>query len=101
MLKAATLDEVKSGKFKPITHQGKALLLCNVDGEYYAVDNLCSHEDFPLSYGCLKGHSIECSLHGACFDVRTGEPTHEPAELAIKTYPVSIHDHDVYIEIEE
>ncbi|RVU83286.1 non-heme iron oxygenase ferredoxin subunit [Leucothrix sargassi] len=98
MIKVAELDELKSGAIKRITTNGEALVLCNVDGEYFAVKDLCTHEDFPLSYGCLKGHSIECSLHGARFDVRTGEPTAEPGEDAIKTYPVVIHENAVYLD---
>ena len=98
MIKAAEFDELKPGVIKRITADGEALLLCNVDGEYYAVKDLCTHEDFPLSYGCLKGYDIECSLHGARFDVRSGIPTAEPGEEAIKTYPVIIHDNVVFID---
>ena len=98
MIKAAELDELKPGAIKRITSGTEALLLCNVAGEYYAVKDLCTHEDFPLSYGCLKGHSIECSLHGARFDVRNGTPTAEPAEDAIQTYPVVIRDDVIFID---
>lgn len=98
MIKAAAVDELKPGTIKRITTDGEAILLCNVDGEYYAVDDLCSHEDFSLSYGCLKGYHIECSLHGARFDVRTGEPSMEPAEQAIKTFPIVFKDQSILID---
>lgn len=98
MIKAAELNELKPGTIKRITGCGEALLLCNVGGEYYAVKDLCTHEDFPLSYGCLKGHDIECSLHGARFDVRTGVPNAEPGEEAIKTYPIVIHENTIFID---
>jgi len=98
MIKAAELDELKPGTIKRITGSGEALLLCNVEGEYYAVKDLCTHEDFPLSYGCLKGYNIECSLHGARFDVRNGAAMAEPGEDAIKTYPVVIHDQTIFID---
>ena len=98
MIKVAELDELKPGAIKRITSNGEALLLCNVAGEHYAVKDLCTHEDFPLSYGCLKGYDIECSLHGARFDVRTGSPTAEPGEDAIKTYPIILHENAIYID---
>lgn len=98
MIKAAELNELKPGKIKRITSAGQALLLCNVGGEYYAVADLCPHEDFPLSYGCLKGHDIECSLHGARFDVRDGAPTHEPADCVLRTFPVVIKHDEVFID---
>lgn len=98
MIKAAEIDELKPGAIKRITTDGEAMLLCNVEGDYYAVSDMCSHEDFSLSYGCLKGYDIECSLHGARFDVRTGEPTMEPAELAIKTFPIVFEDQSILID---
>jgi len=98
MIKAAEIDELKPGTIKRITAEGDAMLLCNVDGEYFAVADMCSHEDFSLSYGCLKGYDIECSLHGARFDVRTGEPTAEPAVESIATFPVVFMDQSILID---
>ena len=98
MSKATEIDELKPGTMKRITTDGEAVLLCNVGGEYFAVADLCTHEDFSLSYGCLKGFNVECSLHGARFDVRTGEPTEEPGEVPIKTFPIVIQDRSVLID---
>ena len=98
MIEAAKLDELKPGTIKRIISNGDAFLLCNVGDEYFAVKDLCTHEDFPLSYGCLKGHDIECSLHGARFDVRSGSPTAEPGEDAIETYPIVIVDDAIFID---
>ena len=98
MIKAAEIDELKPGTIKRITTESEAMLLCNVDGKYYAVEDMCSHEDFSLSYGCLKGFDIECSLHGARFDVRTGEPTTEPGDVAIKTFPIVFENQSILID---
>jgi len=98
MIKAAEIDELKPGTIKRITAECDAMLLCNVDGEYFAVADMCSHEDFSLSYGCLKGYDIECSLHGARFDVRTGAPTAEPADESIATFPVVFVDQSILID---
>jgi len=98
MIKAAEVGELKPGTMKRITTDGEAVLLCHVADQYYAIADLCTHEDFSLSYGCLKGHNVECSLHGARFDIRTGEPTEEPGEVPIQTFPVVIQDNWVLID---
>ena len=66
---------------------GDELAVFNVDGEYYAIDNLCPHKGAPLSEGQLCGHIVECALHGWQFDVRTGECLTVPEKL--KTYKVT------------
>ena len=68
------------------------ILLANVDGELYAVDDMCTHEDSSLSLGCLKGELVSCTLHGSRFNVRTGEPMEEPATQALRRYPVRVHN---------
>ena len=64
------------------------ILLANVDGKLYAVDDMCTHEDSSLSLGCLKGELISCTLHGSRFNVRTGEPMEEPATQPLRRFPV-------------
>jgi 3-phenylpropionate/trans-cinnamate dioxygenase ferredoxin subunit len=85
------------GKMQCFDVNGKKLILINVAGEFFATDEMCSHEEFPLWYGALKGHLIECSLHGSCFDVRTGQPTEEPATEPIRTYATQVEDGMVYV----
>jgi 3-phenylpropionate/trans-cinnamate dioxygenase ferredoxin subunit len=63
----------------------------------YAVSDLCSHAEVSLSEGEVYDGTIECWLHGSCFDLRTGEPTNPPATRPIGTYQVQIRDGDVYI----
>ncbi|OUD12017.1 non-heme iron oxygenase ferredoxin subunit [Thioflexithrix psekupsensis] len=77
---------------------GKArVLLANVDGVIYAVDERCSHEDAPLSKGCLHGHVVKCSLHGGRFDVVTGAALEEPATVALKTYTVRVVGEEIQV----
>lgn len=75
------------------------VLLCHVDDQYYAIDDLCTHEDFSLYLGCLKGDQVECSLHGARFNVKTGCAEEEPGEIPLKTYPVSIKGNTIFIDV--
>lgn len=92
-----TSDKLAPGKMECFEVNGKKIILINVAGEYFATDEMCSHEEFPLWYGALKGHLIECSLHGSCFDVRTGQPTEAPATEAIRTYDTEVKDGTVYV----
>jgi len=91
------VNTLAPGKMQCFDVNGKKIILINVAGEFFATDEMCSHEEFPLWYGALKGHLIECSLHGSCFDVRNGQPTEEPATDPIKTYKTEIDDDMVYV----
>jgi 3-phenylpropionate/trans-cinnamate dioxygenase ferredoxin subunit len=68
--------------------------------EVFVLEDVCSHADFPLSEGELDGCTIECALHGSRFDLRTGKPSGPPATLAVRTFPVTVLDGDVYIDME-
>ena len=96
---AAGAEEVFPGQMKRVTAADKKLLLCNAEGRHYCVDELCTHEDYSLWFGCLKGKSIKCSLHGSYFDLETGKPLNEPADCPLKTYPVKIEDGRVWVEV--
>lgn len=85
------------GKMQCFNVNGVRIILANVAGEFFASDEMCSHEEFPLWHGALKGHHIECSLHGSCFDLRTGQPTEAPATQPIKTYATQVVDDVVYV----
>lgn len=92
-----SISALTPGKMQCFDVNDKKIILSNVEGEFFATDAMCSHEDFPLWYGALKGHLIECSLHSSCFDVRTGQPTEEPATDPIATYETEIVDDTVYV----
>lgn len=99
MIDAGTTDQIKPGTMKRVdAPDGKRVLVCNVAGEFYAVDDMCTHEDASLYLGCLKGDQVQCSLHGGMFNVRTGEATVDPAEIALNTYPVSIAEQRILID---
>jgi 3-phenylpropionate/trans-cinnamate dioxygenase ferredoxin subunit len=67
--------------------------------EVFALYDVCSHEEVPLSEGDVYDHTLECWLHGSCFDVRTGDPTGPPATKPVPTYPVKIEDGEVYVAV--
>jgi nitrite reductase/ring-hydroxylating ferredoxin subunit len=100
-VRAANVDEVPPGKMKCVRLAGRAILLANVDGNFYATDDTCTHEDASLSSGSLKGELVKCPLHNSRFNVRTGEVIEEPARADLKTYPVKIAGRDILIAIDK
>jgi 3-phenylpropionate/trans-cinnamate dioxygenase ferredoxin subunit len=73
--------------------------IVRAEGEVYAIHDVCSHEEVPLSEGEVYDHTVECWLHGSCFDLRTGKPTGLPATRAVATYSVKIDGDDVYVAL--
>lgn len=86
------------GKVQVVEVSGRRLALCNVEGELYLIDDLCTHDGGPLDQGELIGAEIECPRHGARFDVRTGRVRRLPAIIPIKTYPVTVEDGQVFVD---
>lgn len=70
---------------------GYEILLCNVQGEYHAIENRCSHQNKPLTGGRLMGSQITCPFHSATFDVRTGAATGFPASRPLKNFATRIN----------
>ncbi|HVV24842.1 MAG TPA: bifunctional 3-phenylpropionate/cinnamic acid dioxygenase ferredoxin subunit [Pseudonocardiaceae bacterium] len=70
----------------------------NADGDLYAIDDTCTHQDASLADGWLEGCLVECPLHASCFDLRTGTPTAPPARTPVRTYPVRVVDGVIYVE---
>ena len=95
--KVATLDEVPPGGRKSLVFDDRAVLLLRVGEEFFAVEDVCSHDGQPLTDGPLEGTAIECPRHGARFDVRTGRPLCMPAVEPIATYEVKVTGNDIYL----
>jgi nitrite reductase/ring-hydroxylating ferredoxin subunit len=73
------------------------VLLANVEGEFYALRDACGHRQAPLSKGKLDGHVVECPLHFATFDVRTGKLLSGPVSADVPAYAVQVTDNTVYV----
>src|SRR5687768_8392188 len=73
----------------------------NVDGDFYAIDDTCTHQDASLADGWVEGCAVECPLHAACFDLRTGMPSGPPAKLPVRTHEVVVDDGVVYVRVAE
>ena len=71
----------------------------NVEGELLAIDDTCTHQDASLADGWLEGCRVECPLHAACFDLRTGMPSGPPAKMPVRTHEVVVEDGLVYVRV--
>ena len=87
-VEVAKAGELREGTMRRFDVGGRRILLANVGGRLYAVDDACTHEEASLSAGVLKGELVKCPLHNSRFSVRTGEALEEPAEENLRTYPV-------------
>ena len=94
----AAAGDIAPGKFAKVEVAGTPYLIARIGERYYAVEDNCSHEDYPLSFGCLDGARIKCSLHGSRFSLETGEPEDEPADEPIRTFRVAVADGQVWLD---
>ncbi|MBV9379438.1 MAG: non-heme iron oxygenase ferredoxin subunit [Streptosporangiaceae bacterium] len=80
---------------------GEPVAIISAEGNYFAIRDVCSHAEVPLSEGEIYDHTVECWLHGSRFDLRTGEPTGPPATEPVPVYPLKIDGDDVYVALDE
>ncbi|MFM9015159.1 MAG: non-heme iron oxygenase ferredoxin subunit [Candidatus Nanopelagicus sp.] len=90
-------DSLVSGKPVAIEVDGVAVCLTRVGDEVFAVEDTCTHSEASLSEGEVSGTKIECWLHGAEFDLRTGEALTPPATTALKTFKVEVNGNQVVV----
>jgi 3-phenylpropionate/trans-cinnamate dioxygenase ferredoxin subunit len=99
-VKVAEVSELKPGQKKQVDLDGVAVAIFNVDGQYYAIEDVCTHDGAPLAGGRFNGHQIACPRHGARFDVRTGQAITMPAVEPVDTYPVKVEGNDILVEVD-
>jgi 3-phenylpropionate/trans-cinnamate dioxygenase ferredoxin component len=85
-----SVEEIKEGERLIIEIDGKPIVILNIAGQFYAIADVCSHDDGPVGEGALEGFEIICPRHGARFDVRTGKVLALPAFVDIPAYPVRV-----------
>jgi 3-phenylpropionate/trans-cinnamate dioxygenase ferredoxin subunit len=100
MIFVGELSDIPVGE--SVRVQGQvAIAVFNVDGELFAIDDTCTHQDASLSDGWLEGCAVECPLHAACFDLRTGRPSGPPAKKPVRTHRVVVEDGLAYVHESE
>lgn len=97
---AQLIDVDASTPLRRVEVNGVPICLARLaSGEIFAISDLCSHEDIELSDGELDGEDVECPEHGSRFNVRTGEVSGLPAEKPVDTYPVTVEDGHIFVEL--
>ena len=99
-VKAASVGDIPPGTVGYAEIDGVRLAICNADGQFYAIDDVCTHDGGPLDQGALQGFNIECPRHGARFDVRTGKVTALPAIIPVGTYTVRVEGDAVLVDVD-
>jgi 3-phenylpropionate/trans-cinnamate dioxygenase ferredoxin component len=100
-VRVAGTEEIEPGDALRVEVGELAIGVFNVGGRYYAIDDTCSHEESSLtSDGYVEGEVVECTRHGARFDLATGRALSMPAVRGIATYPVRVDGTDVLVEVE-
>ena len=98
--RVASLSDLKPESLTLVELEGTPVCLARTeDGAVYAINDICSHEEYSLSAGEIWGDSVECPIHGSRFDLRTGRPNALPAVEPVATYPVELEGDDVYVEV--
>jgi 3-phenylpropionate/trans-cinnamate dioxygenase ferredoxin subunit len=98
-VRACALADVPDDGALGVEVEGTPVAVVRAEGGLYALHDVCSHAEVALSEGEVYDHTIECWLHGSCFDVRTGEPTGPPATTPVPVYPVKIEGDDIYVAL--
>ncbi len=100
-VRIAAVEDVAAGTVRSVVVGEHRLALCNADGQFYLIADICTHDGGPLDQGKLSGCEVECPRHGARFDVRTGRATRLPAIIPVATYPVEVANGAVWLDPDE
>ena len=98
--RVATVADVPVESVKAVLADRKEICLAHAeDGSFYAIDDVCTHENFLLSGGELEGFDVECPQHGSKFNIKTGRVTGLPAVMPTKVYPVTVEGDEVFVDV--
>ena len=91
-------DEIPPGMIREFQLDGKTIALANVDGKFFAINNVCMHRGGPLGEGQLAGHTVTCPWHGWQYDVTNGTVVGNAA-VGVETYPVEVRGNDIFVDV--
>jgi 3-phenylpropionate/trans-cinnamate dioxygenase ferredoxin subunit len=101
MIRVCPLSALPRGEALRVDVEPPIAVFHTEDGEIFAVDDTCTHQDASLADGWLEGCEIECPLHASKFDLRTGEVDAPPAKRSIRTHTVHIEDDSICVELSD
>ena len=96
----ATTADVAPGEVFVTEVEGVHIALCNVDGKFYAIEDVCTHDGSSFDMTFVEGPEIFCPRHGAVFDVTTGAVLSPPAEVPLTTFPVRLRGDTIEVGLE-
>ncbi len=104
LVRACALADVPEDEALAVDVDGRHVAFARDGEEVFALDGECSHASISLGGGAVDGSTVECWLHGSCFDLRTGKPTGLPATQPLATFPVEVRTaadgtDDVYVDL--
>jgi len=94
----AETKDIQTSQMKEVQIDSEDVCIANVDGKYYAIGNVCTHEGGPLADGVLEGYEVECPWHQSRFDVRTGEVRGPPASESEPSYEIKVHGNSILVK---
>jgi 3-phenylpropionate/trans-cinnamate dioxygenase ferredoxin subunit len=96
------LEALPPGEHRLVTWDDLEIAVFNCDGDLYAIEDRCSHDDGELVYGTVDSATctVECPRHGSVFDIRTGKPLNLPAYEPVDTFPVTVEDGVIRLEVD-
>ncbi len=98
-VKVASAGELAPGSAKQVEVNGKTIALFNLDGNYFAIGNECTHRGGPLAEGLVEGETVTCPWHGGQFNVKTGAVEGPPPATSVTKYNVRVQGSDIEIEV--
>ena len=97
---AGKVSDITSGKMIMVSTDGKDILVTNVDGNYYAMDDTCTHAGASLSEGSLDGSTVTCPWHGSTWDCKTGKMIVFGVQLNdLSSYKVTVESDEIFVEV--
>jgi 3-phenylpropionate/trans-cinnamate dioxygenase ferredoxin subunit len=102
IVEVCPVAELPPGQSRIVEVGGRKIGVFNADGELYAIEDRCSHDDGPLAEGPFDPHqrTVECPRHGSLFDIATGRPRTLPAYLPVDTFPIRVEDGVIKLEVQ-
>lgn len=97
-IKVARVEDIPPGERMWFDFDEETVIVFNVDGEFYCIADLCTHDGGPLEDGELFGYEVECPRHGARFDIRTGAAVQLPAVVGVPSYAVKVEGEFILVE---
>lgn len=98
-VRVALVKDLEQGKMIGVEAGGQEIVVANVDGNYYAIGDRCTHMSCMLSEGSLKGQNVTCSCHGSVFDLKTGNVVKGPAKKPEPVFQVKSEGEQILVNV--